>query len=137
MAAYLRNLFGSSQTATIPPHGKAKSRRRTESTPAPAPYYVFTNPSGNMPSTSTAGTSQSKVQAVNNYSTPPVMVSSPFSYPTYDSRLSHGGSRPSTVRAANNVPPTQMQGPYQPLTHIGSSEAYLRPVQSASRKVAT
>lgn len=129
MASYLRSLFGSSQsTAPVPAHGKAKSRSRTTSTPAPSPYYVQTPPPGTMPSTSSSGTSHSKVHRTrtNSYTTP-AMVSSPLRYPTYDSRVSHDDSRP-LYRAANHKPQPDTQGPCHfllPLTHISSSEAHL------------
>ncbi|KAH9968499.1 hypothetical protein BGW80DRAFT_1461889 [Lactifluus volemus] len=128
MAAYLRNLFGNGPNSTTPAHGKAKTRRRTESTPAPAAYYVFTPPLGTTPSTSTAGTSPSKVQAVNS-NTPVMVSSSPFAYPTYDSRLSHDGSRPSIHhRAANYVPPSETQGRFTQFPQSG----YVTPGSSRS-----
>lgn len=109
MASYLRSLFGSGHSST-PAHGKAKSRTRTESTPAPSPYYVQTAPPpGTTPSTSTSGTSYSKVHRTNSYKAP-AMVSSPLRYPTYDSRHSHEDSRPSLYRAASNKPHPDMHG---------------------------
>jgi hypothetical protein len=130
MASYLRSLFSSGQPT--PSHGKAKSRSRTHSTPAPSPYYVYTSVPGNTPSTSTtSGTSQSKVQRANSNKTP-VMVSSPLRYPTYDSRHSHDDSRPSPNRAANHQPPPDtMNGPYSshtldPYQYICSSHFMVR-----------
>jgi hypothetical protein len=112
MASYLRSLFSSGQPT--PSHGKAKSRSRTHSTPAPSPYYVYTSAPGNTPSTSTtSGTSLSKVQRANSNKTP-VMVSSPLRYPTYDSRHSHEDSRPPNWAANHQPPPDTMNGPYHP-----------------------
>ena len=108
VTAYLRSLFGSQAT---PGHGKAKSRRRTESIPTPAPHYIYAAPHGNTP-TSISGTSLSKAQRANSYSTTPAIVPSPLRYPTYDSRASHEGSRPAIKRSASYKPPSDVHGPY-------------------------
>jgi hypothetical protein len=120
MATYIRNLFGSS-SQTTPVHGKAKTRSRTESTPGPSTFYIYTAPP-TTPSTSTSRTSRPKVQRTTSYNSPS-MVSSPLRYPTYDSRHSHEDSRPSPNRAANK-PPTEMNGPlfFIPFTYIWSIE---------------
>ncbi|KAF8267143.1 hypothetical protein EI94DRAFT_1731310, partial [Lactarius quietus] len=88
MASYLRNLFGG-QNSTTPAHGKAKSRRRTESIPTPVPHYA---------------------QRANSYTTTPAIVPSPLRYPTYDSRTSHEGSRPCINRSASYKPPSDVHG---------------------------
>ncbi|KAH9041166.1 hypothetical protein EDB84DRAFT_1559678 [Lactarius hengduanensis] len=107
MAAYLRSLFGG-QNST-PGHGKAKSHRRTESNPTPAPHYVYAAPQGNIPM-SASGTSLSKAQRANSYNTTPAIVPSPLRYPTYDSRTSHDGSRPVINRSAGSKPPPDAHG---------------------------
>jgi hypothetical protein len=90
---------------------EAPSGSKTHAPPAPSPYYVYTNPARNSPSTSTSGTSLRKVQRVNSYNSPS-MVLSPLRYPIYDSRHSHEDGRPSPNRAANHKPPPEMHGPY-------------------------
>jgi hypothetical protein len=119
MAAYLRSLFGSSGQSAIPAHGKAKTRSRTESTPAPSPYYVYTPPTT---SASSSGKSLRKDQR-----NTPVVSSSPLRYPTHDSRRSHEHSRPPLYRAASHKPHhDNMNGlSHLPLTHISSSEAHI------------
>ena len=104
-AALLRSLFGNSQSTT-PAHGKAKTRSRTESTPAPSLYYVYTPPQGNTPSTSS---SLGKEHRTNSQNTP-VVSSSPLRYPTYDSRRSHEPSRPPLYRAASHRHHPDMNG---------------------------
>jgi hypothetical protein len=108
MTTYLRNLFGG-QSSTTPGHGKAKSRRRTESIPTPTPHYIYTAPQGNTP-TSVSGTSLSKAERANNYNTTPAIVPSPLRYPTYDSRSSHDGGRPTINRSASYKPPSDVHG---------------------------
>lgn len=131
MATYLRNLFGGSSQST-PAHGKAKTRSRTESTPGPSAFYVYTSPPTTS-STSTSGTSRTKVQRTNSYNTPS-MVSSPLRYPTYDSRLSHEDSRPSN-RAPNTKPPPEMNGPYHshPSPISGQSRTHIRSAETTGR----
>lgn len=104
-AALLRSIFGNSQSTT-PAHGKAKTRSRTESTPAPSLYYVYTPPQVNTPSTSS---SLGKEHRTNSQNTP-VVSSSPLRYPTYDSRRSHEPSRPPLYRAASHKHHPDMNG---------------------------
>ncbi|KAN0137852.1 hypothetical protein V8E53_004336 [Lactarius tabidus] len=98
MALYLRNLFGG-QSSTTPGHGKAKS----QSIPTPTPHYGYT-PLGITP-TSVSGTSPSKAQRADSYNTTSAIVPSPLRYPTYDSRSSPDGSRPTINWSPSYKPP--------------------------------